>query len=371
MISPDRPAWLEVDLRAISANITAVKHFVSPATQILSVVKANAYGHGIKPAAKAAIGGGASALGVALLQEGIILREAGIKIPIVVMDPALPYQAKSLVAHNLSQTVTSPDQIDVLETEAKHHNTKAPVHLKIDTGMGRVGVAPEDALALAQKIVASPHLYFEGIATHIAWERAEDLDKAQKQIQTFSACLDHVKNISIKWRHATNSVMTVHLPTAHFDLVRVGLLTYGIPPAQGAKGLRLTPALSLKTRITQIRDFPAGQMLSYGGTHTLKRPSRIALIPLGYADGYSRQLSNRAHVLICGQPCPVVGTVCMDLILVDITEIPPVQPGEEVTLLGQQGERKITVTDLAQWAESIPHEIVSQLGTRLPRVYIA
>ena len=165
--------------------------------------------------------------------------------------------------------------------------------------------------------------------------------------------------------------MTVHKPESHFDLVRVGLLTYGIPPAQGSGNLNLIPALSLKALVTQVQNLPAGQTLSYGGTYTLTRPSRIALIPLGYADGYSRSLSNKAHVLISGQPGPVVGAVCMDLTLVDVTDIPPIHPGEEVTLIGRQGEHQITVADLSRWAQSIPHEIVSQLSTRLPRHYIS
>ncbi len=371
MPEPDRPAWLEIDLSGIAGNISAVCQYVAPKTRVMAVVKANAYGHGLIPVAKAALKGGASVLGVALPQEGIALRNAGIRSPIVVLAPALPEQAESLVAHNLSQTIGSSTAIRALETAAKRRETRARVHLKVDTGMGRVGLSCNDALGLAEKIAANPHLFFEGIATHVAWERAEDMDKAHRQIKIFAACTSKLADISIQWRHAANSAMTVHTRASHFDLVRVGLLTYGIPPAQGAGDLALSPALSLKARVAQVRDFASGQTLSYGGTCTLARASRIALVPLGYADGYSRRLSNRARVLVCGKPCPVVGAVCMDMILVDVTDIPPIYPGEEVVLIGQQGDHKIAVGDLAQWANGIPHEIVSQLRARLPRRYVS
>ena len=237
--------------------------------------------------------------------------------------------------------------------------------------MGRLGLLPDEAPVLGKKIAENPHLFFEGIATHVAWECAEDMDKARHQIKTFAACLSKLTDISVPWRHAANSAMTVHMPKSHFDLVRVGLLTYGIPPTQGAGALSLSPALSIKARIVQVRNFSTGQTLSYGGTYTLTRPSRIALVPLGYADGYNHRMSNKSHVLICGKPCPVVGAICMDVIMIDVTDIPPVFGGEEVVLLGQQGNRKITVNDLAQWANCISHEVVSLLGARLPRHYIS
>lgn len=370
MPQSDRPAWLEVDLSAIANNISAVRQFVSPTTQVMAIVKANAYGHGLVPAAKAAIKGGAAALGVALLQEGIALRNAGITAPVVVLIPTMPEQADSLVAHNLSQTIGHPAAIPPIEAAAKRYNTRARIHLKVDTGMGRLGLSSDEVSAFAKKIAQNPHLFFEGIATHVAWERAENMDKARHQIKTFAACLSKLTDISVPYRHAANSVMTVHMPESHFDLVRVGLLTYGISPAQGAGPLSLSPALSIKARIIQVRNFSAGQTLSYGGTYTLTRPSRIALAPLGYADGYNRRMSNTSHVLICGKPCPVVGEICMDVIMIDVTDIPPVSVGEEVVLLGKQGDREITVNDLAQWGNYISHEVVSLLSTRLPRLYI-
>jgi len=369
-ICTDRPAYLEIDLSAISANIAAVCAFVGPSVAAMAVIKANAYGHGLIPVGRAALCGGARALGVAMLQEGLTLREAGVCAPIIVLGPALPEQAEALVAANLSPVVSGTESIHALSRAAKARKTRASLHLKIDTGMGRVGAPPDQALELARRIAADPYLDLEGIATHIAWERAEDMHRARAQIAQFKTCLNALPGLSPRWRHAANSAIAVHLPEARFDMVRVGLLTYGLPPTGGASGLCLRPALSLKARIIQIRHIPPGQTLSYGGTFTAKRPSRIALLPLGYADGYSRRLSNRAHVLIRGQRCPVVGTVCMDLTLVDITDLPPIAPGEEAVLLGQSGAETIAVADLAVWMDGIAHEVIAQLGARLPRHYL-
>ena len=362
-----RPAWLEIDLSAIGHNIGAIKEAMG--TDVMAIVKANAYGHGLVPVARAALSGGANALGVALLQEGLTLRSAGIESPIVVLGPALPDQANALINANLSQVVSDASQIEALAKAEKKENRAAQVHLKIDTGMGRVGTAPQNAPELAQQIADDPHLILEGLATHIAWE-CENLDHTRTQIACFTNCLAQMAHLKPRWRHVANSVTAVHVAQARFDLVRAGLLLYGIPPSGGAGNLCLRPALSLHARITQVRGLLPGQKLSYGGTFTVQRPSRIALLPLGYADGYNRRLSNCAHALVRGQACPVVGTVCMDLTLIDVTDVPGIAPGEPVVLLGQMGHQRITVGDLAQWMDGIPHEVVAQLSTRLHKCFI-
>ena len=368
---PTRPAWIDIDLSAIAANIAAVKAWVDPHTDVMAVVKANAYGHGLVPAARAALEGGAAALGVALLEEGLALRAAGIRAPVVVLGCALPQQAEALVDADLSQVVSQVDTLRALSRAARARQKPGRVHLKIDTGMGRVGVAPDAVLALAAKIHALPNLVLEGVATHIAWEAARDMPRARQQIARFRASLRALRQAGCqpRWRHAANSVTTVQIPNGHFDLVRVGLLTYGIPPAGGASGLILRPALALKARITQLRDMQPGQTLSYGGTCTLSRPARVGLVPLGYADGYSRRLSNRASVLVRGQRCPVVGAVCMDQFLIDVTDVPAPTVGEEVVLLGPSAPECISVAELAAWMDGIAHEVVSQLAPRLPRHY--
>ena len=367
----DRPAWIEVDLSAIANNIAAVKTWVGPHTDVLAVVKANAYGHGLLPAARAALRGGAKILGVALLEEGQALRQEGITAPILVMGNLLPEQAPALIESDLDAMVSNRPVVEALSKAAQVQKKSGHLHLKVDTGMGRVGLFPEDAPDLAKTISDLSGIELTGLATHLAWEQATDFPKAEAQIARFQTCLTALQNAGIQPRlcHGANSVMTIHLPQSHFNLVRVGLLTYGIPPTGGASHLSLTPALTLKARIAQLRTLPAGQPLSYGGTFTLKRNSQIAILPIGYADGYNRRLSNRSTVLVQNHRCPVVGAVCMDQILVDVTEVPRVKLGDEATLLGKTDTDEISVWELVRTQQGIPHEITTQLGSRLPRIY--
>ena len=368
MSSTNRSAWLEIDLNAISHNMRVLQNFVGKQTDIMAIVKANAYGHGLIAASHAALKGGAKALGVALPQEGQQLREAGIQAPILVLGPTLPANATALIQHNLSAVVSNKEGLQALAKAAKHNNTHAHIHLKIDTGMGRVGCTSDEGIALMRHVQQDPHLILEGIMSHIAWENVEDHDKIHTQIQHFQTFLQQCPAPTPCWRHIANSATTLQFPHAHYDLVRVGLLTYGLPPLHTP--LTLTPALSLKAQITQMRAFMPGQTLSYGGTFTLTRPSRIALIPLGYADGYNRRLSNCAQVLIHNTRCPVVGTICMDLMLIDVTDVPQAKLADEVTLLGTSLSDQITPQDLATWSGTIVHEIISQLSPRLPRHYL-
>lgn len=366
-----RPAWIEIDLDAITDNISTIKSYVEPKTAVMAVVKANAYGHGLIPATFAALRGGATAIGVALLEEGLELRSHGIEVPIVILGCGLPEQAETLVAAGLSQTVSDKHMLCALSQAACTHKTQAKIHLKIDTGMGRVGITPEESGPLAKNILTFPRLVLEGIATHIGWEKFVDLPKATRQIHRFGVCLQALGQAGLKsrWRHAANSLMTLEMPITHYNLVRIGLLAYGIRPSSAVPNLILRPALTLKARITQLRTMNSGQTLSYGGTFTLKRPSKVALIPLGYADGYPRTLSNKAEVLISGHRCPIIGAICMDQLLVDVTDLSQISTGDEVTLLGRSGSNEITVLELAKKMKGIPHEVVSQLNNRLPRIW--
>jgi len=362
-----RSAWLEIDLNAIAHNIATTQEFVGQQTDIMAIAKANAYGHGLIRVAKTALQAGAKIIGVALPQEGQNLREAGVQAPILVLGPCLPHNAATIVSQNLSTVISCPESLSALANAAQKHNTRARIHIKIDTGMGRIGCTSHEALTLTQQIVQNPHLELEGIMSHIAWEAVQDHPKIEAQISQFESFLSQEIPTKPKWIHLANSATTLQFPKAHYNLVRVGLLTYGLPPIETA--LAYQPALSLKAKITQIRAHSPGQPLSYSGTHVLTRPSRIALIPLGYADGYSRQLSNRAQVLIHGTRCPIVGNICMDLTLVDVTNVPNVQLGDEVILLGQSHADQITPQDLATWSNTIVHEVIAHLSHRLPRRY--
>lgn len=363
-----RPAWLEIDLNAISHNIQTIQNFVGPQTSIMAIVKANAYGHGLVPSAKAALKAGAAILGVALPQEGMLLRREGIQAEILVLGPCLPQDAESLTQNDLSTVVSHAESLNALSLAAQKHRVHARIHVKIDTGMGRVGCTPDEAALLIAHIDQDPYLTLEGIMSHIAWENDTDHPKICSQIEKFQTFLDQHASHAPKWIHLANSATTQQFPQAHHNLVRTGLLTYGLPPIP--TDLPFLPALSLKAQITQLRELPSGQTLSYGGTFTLTKPAHIALIPLGYADGYHRRLSNRAHVLVHGKRCPVVGNVCMDLTLVDVSQVPEAKIGDEITLLGKTETDCITPQDIATWSDTIVHEVISQLSARLPRYYI-
>ena len=363
----NRPAWVEVDLNAISQNITHTQHHLGLQTDIMAIVKANAYGHGLIAASKAALQGGAKALGVALFHEGQQLRQAGITAPILVLSPTLPPIAPLLIEHNLDAVVSQTENLQALANAAKAQKTQARVHLKIDTGMGRIGCTAEEGLQLLQQIHQNPHLFLAGIMSHIAYEKKEDHPRIEAQIAKYQSFLDQSPQ-KAQWHHLANSATTLQFPKAHYNLVRAGLLTYGLPPT--STQIKYKPALSLKAHITQIQNLPSGQALSYGGTATLTRPSCIATIPLGYADGYNKRLSNRAHVLVHDQKCPVIGTICMDLTLIDVTDVPQCKLGDEVILIGASQTDQITPQDIATWSDTIVHEVISQLSPRLPRRHL-
>ena len=367
---PGAQAWVEVDRRAISRNVAALNAWLGPSTDVMAVVKANGYGHGLVDAARAALSGGAVCLGVARIDEALSLRSAGVGAPILVLGCGLPEQAEDIVSAGVSQTVSGLEMAAAISAAAVKHGVVGKVHLKIDTGMGRVGTRPEAALDLCHRLLRLDGLDIEGVATHVPWEAPDDLPKIDAQLDRFVVTVDnlHRNGLRPRWRHAANSVATLRSPRAHLDLVRVGLLAYGILPSDTAPAFPLHPALAIRARITQVRALPAGSTISYGATHTVTKPAILALVPVGYADGYPRRLSNRGEVLVRGHRCPVVGAVCMDQIIIDVTALKDVRVGEDVTLLGRMAGDEIAVDQIVQWTGGIPHEVVSQISTRLPRV---
>lgn len=365
-----RPAWIEIDLSAIAHNVRQVRRFVGADVRVMAVVKANGYGHGLAESARAALEGGASSLGVALLDEALALRQDGIDAPILVLGCGLPEDAPHLVRHRIAQVVSDPDMAAALSCEAVRQNRPAHVHVKVDTGMGRVGCPLQDAPALLRQVTSLPNLTLEGVATHFPQADAAHLPDIEAQLARFLKTLDHLEGSPIRCRHAASSAVTALLPRAHLNMVRVGLLIYGIPPLDGPCPLDLRPALTLKARVTQVKPVPVGWPVSYGETFVTRRPSRLAIIPVGYADGYPRRLSNCGEALIRGRRCPIRGRVCMDQCVVDVTDIPGVSVGDEAVLIGQQGEERIAVWDLTRAVDGAPHEIVACLSARLPRVYL-
>ena len=367
-----RPAWVAVDLGAVDANVRGLVALAAPA-HVLATVKADAYGHGAVPVARTALAAGATWLGVAFVEEGIELRDAGIDAPVLLLSEPPAAAAPTVVARALTPIVYTEAGIDALAAAAEAAGTVLPVHLKVDTGMHRVGCRTVDAVALAERVAGHAALTLEGLATHLA--AADEADRAytEAQLDAFDAVLDAVTAAVGRPPivHAANSAGALAYPRARFDLVRVGITLYGIDPSAEVGGeVPLTPALSLHARISYVKDLPAGARVSYGLRYELARPSRIATVPVGYADGVPRGLGAAgAEVLVGGRRCPIAGTVTMDQILVDVGEA-DVQIGDDVVLLGRQGTECITADEWAERLGTIPYEVVTRLGGRLPRRHV-
>lgn len=366
-----RPAWIEIDLTAYARNLAAIREKVG-GRPVMAVVKANGYGHGMVPIARTAIGAGAAMLGVALVEEGIALRQAGIEAPILVLAPALPEQAASIVAHGLEQVVSDSAVAEALSRAASARGKTVALHVKVDTGMGRVGVLPEAALTFCRQVAAMPSTRLVGVMTHFAAADEPDLTSARAQLDRFLGVVAEVReefSQELPQFHAANSAAIVSLPESYLDMVRVGQFAYGVPSGPEPIGLAIEPVMSVKARITQLRDLPAGQPVGYGGAYTLTRKSRLGVLPIGYADGYRRALSNQAEVLLHGRRVPVRGRISMDQLLIDVTDVPEAAVGDEVVLMGRQGREEIPAWELARRAGTIVDEIVTGYHPRLPRVY--
>ena len=367
-----RPAWVAVDLGAVRANVSALVAAAAPAA-LLATVKADAYGHGTVPVARAAMDAGAALLGVAFVEEGVELREAGIAAPILLLSEPPPGAAAAVVAHRLTPMVYTANGIDALAKAVVDAGAPAhAVHLKVDTGMHRVGCAVSDAVALAEMIAARDELRFEGLATHLAVADELDSEYTDAQLDAFddvvAAITDRVGRPAVV--HAANSAGLLAHPRARYDLVRAGIALYGITPLdERATDIALRPALSLHARVSYVKDLDAGARLSYGLRYTLPRAARIATVPVGYADGVPRALGAvGGEVLVHGVRRPIAGTVTMDQLLVDVGDL-DVAVDDHVVLLGAQGGDAITADEWAARLDTIAYEVVTRLGSRLPRRY--
>jgi len=369
-----RPAWAEVDLAALRANAAALADVAAPAA-LLAVVKADGYGHGAVPAAVAALEGGATWLGVALVEEGVELREAGIDAPIVVLAEPPPAAAATAVAHHLTPVVYTSTGIEALAAAVASSDRREPlpVHLKVDTGMHRVGAAPRDALALAKEVLRLRELELEGLMTHLAVADEPDNPYTAAQLQLFETVRRELRDSGVEPPivHAANSAGLL-AAGARYDLVRCGIALYGIEPAPGVDGgVALQPALSLHARVSYVKELDAGERLSYGLRYTLASNGRVATVPLGYADGIPRRLFEVGGcVLIGGARHSISGAVTMDQILVDVGKA-DVHVGDEVVLIGRQGDEAITAAEWALRLGTIAYEVVCQIGPRVPRRYVA
>lgn len=368
-----RPTRAEIDLAAIAANVRAACELAGKTAAVMAVVKADAYGHGAAPVAREALGAGATWLGVAVPEEAPPLRAAGLQARMLVLGPIAPEQAAVVVAHDLDQCVSDPGQAEAISREAVARGRVQRLHLKVDTGMGRVGLPPRAVCATAERIAALPAVRLVGLMTHFADADADDPEFTREQIARFEAVSGNLRaaGIAIPLRHAANSAGLVRHPDARFDLVRPGIMLYGCPPCATRRpgDPALAPALRLRTAISQLADLAAGTSVSYGRTFVAPRDMRIATLPIGYADGLSRLLSGRGQALILGRRVPIVGRVCMDMAMVDVTHLPGVRVGDEAVLIGRQGGEEITADEVAGLTGTISYEVLCRIGPRVPRIY--
>lgn len=358
-----------VDLGAIRANTARIKEKIGPRCKLMAVVKADGYGHGAVPVTQAVLAGGADYLAVTRPEEGRSLRASGVRCPILIFGLIEPSEAEQVVALGLSQTVATLELAEALDRAAFRQGCKAVVHMKVDTGMGRIGAQPEDALPLARALSRLPHLELEGLFSHFA--AADTLDKrySLEQMEKFERVLTALRTegIEVPLKHFANSAATLDLPDSYYDMVRPGLLLYGVyPTAEVQRSIPLSPAMALTTRVMAVKRVPAGSSISYGCTFTATRETLVATLPVGYADGYSRFLSNKAEVMLRGRRVPQIGTICMDLTMADVSSLGDVQAGEEVLLFGPG----LPVDELAAKIGTISYEILCAIGKQVPRLYL-
>ncbi len=370
--------YAQIDLDAIRYNVMGMRKQMDPHTKIMAVIKTDGYGHGSVPVAKCMdefeyIYG----YGVASVEEAMILRNEGITKPILILGYTFPYSYEQLIREDISFTVFREDTLKQLNEAAVKAGRKAKIHIKVDTGMSRIGIAPDESgLLLIRKAMEIPEIEVEGIFTHFATADEKDKTGAYDQFTVFQEFLQRIEkelHFQIPIRHCANSAGILEMPSTQMDMVRPGAILYGLWPSEEVSQeiVKLKPALSLHSHVIYVKDLHKGQSVSYGGTFTAEEEMRIATIPVGYGDGYPRMLSGKGYVLIRGQKAPILGRVCMDQFMVDVTKIEGVTEGDHVTLIGADGVEQITAELLGELSGRFNYELVCDLGRRIPRVYVS
>lgn len=365
-----RPTWAEIDLRNIEYNINALRRFICKQTQILATVKADAYGHGAVRVSKKLISLGVNYLGVASIDEAIILRKAGISSNILILGGIFPKDADIAIKYDLIQTVYTSDVARSLNSAAKKRNKISRVHIKVDTGMGRLGLWYTDVFSFIKEIKDLKFLNIEGMFTHLS-SADTDCDFTNRQIDYFVNLVSKLEanGIHIQLKHIANSLGILDFKHSHLNLVRPGIIIYGLYPRSGLS-IKIKPVLSLKTKVIYLKNTPRNRSISYGRSFVTKKKTVIATIPIGYGDGYFRALFNKAEVLVKGKKARVAGSICMDHVMVDVGHIKNIKIGETVTLIGRDKDVVVRAEDLAQMCGTICYEIVCGIGSRVRRVYI-
>ncbi len=372
MISPTqgRLTYAEISASALRCNLAAVRRCVDASARLLTIVKADGYGHGAKLVGPIFEAAGADAFGVATLDEALELRDAGIKRPILILAGSRGADVSTLLEYDLATAVLHAEMVRDLNA-ALPAGRSLRVHLKVDTGMGRIGVLPDELGPLLEQLRGTG-LQLEGLFSHFGNSDRVDREISDHQVERFRAALAMTKSAGFSPRdvHLANSAASVARRDTHFTLARPGIVLYGAGPSATAVPDEIRPAMRLVTHVLQIKQVAVGVPISYGQTFVAQRPSRIGVLSIGYADGYGRQLSNRGSVLVRGKRAPIAGTVCMDLTMVDLTDIPEAQLGDEVVLWGQQGDAHIDVNEVAAWQDTVGYEFLTRLGKRVPRILV-
>jgi len=368
--------YAAIDLDAISHNMNKISEILSKETKIISVVKTDGYGHGAVPIAKE-LENKSNMFGfaTATAEEALILRKAGIQKPILVLGYVFPYAYEQMIQNEIRFTIFREDMISMIEEEAAKQNKTAKVHIKVDTGMSRIGIFPDEkGCEFVETVLQHSHIKIEGMFTHFAKADYEEKTDANKQLLMFRNFCKEIENrlsIRIPIKHCANSAATLEMPETHMDVVRVGISTYGLWPSDEVKktSCDLKPAFSLHSHIVYLKTLDAGKEIGYGGTYITKKITKVATIPVGYGDGYPRTLSNTGYVLIHGKKAPILGKVCMDQFMVDVTEIENVKMGDEVIMIGTSGQETITMEALGDLADRFNYELACVIGKRVPRIY--
>ena len=367
--SVERATRAIIDLGAVSYNVAEIRKKIGNERGLMAMVKADGYGHGAVEISRTALRSGADSLGVAISGEGQQLREAGIEVPILVVGLSPPEEAYKVVKFRLSQTVATVELLEALDSEAGKASTKVNVHVKVDTGMGRVGINPDDAVSFVRKVMGFKNLNLEGIFSHFPSSDERDKTFSMGQLQLFNQVISNLQlaGIEVPQKHMANSGAVLDLPQSYYDMVRPGIMLYGIYPSREvSRSIKLRPAMTFKTKVAQVKVVPAGTPISYGRTFITNKKTTVATLPVGYGDGYNRLLSNRGEVLIKGHRAPVIGNVCMDMCMVDASGVEDVRPGDEVILFGEDPP----VWEFATKIGTIPNEVVCAVSKRVPRLYI-
>ncbi|MDI6752306.1 MAG: alanine racemase [bacterium] len=363
MKASDSLTWAEVNLSFLRHNFSQIKRLVEPA-RVMAVVKADAYGHGADTVSQALVSAGVDMLGVVSVSEGIQLRDKGIKIPILILGSFIEKEVKKFVAYQLTPTIFTKEHLSFFSSL----NAEIGVHIKVDTGMGRLGVMVDEAEEFIFEVINAKNIRIEGIFSHFASANLKDKGYAKEQFLRFSSLCSSLKEkgIDLGLRHIANSSAILDLPETYLDMTRPGLLLYGLWPSDDVRrAIEIKPVLAFKTRIVAIKNLPLGWRISYGTTTTTKE-MRVAILPVGYSHGYPRLLSNKGYVSIRGKKAPIIGVVCMDMLIVDLSSIPETSISDEVTLFGES----ISVNEIALLAETINYEIITRISPRIERIYI-